>query len=88
MYRGHDPASGFVKRVQFCNNLFREHFEIVIPLQPEIVGEIASQIGELYINCFYCNETIGGDNNLDYDHLNGKYRGYAHEKCCLDEKTG
>ena len=38
-------------------------------------------ITPLYSSCYYCNEEMGEDIVRDYDHLNGKFRGYAHNKC-------
>ena len=36
-------------------------------------------ITPLYSSCYYCNEKM--DTVRDYDHSNGKFRGYDHNKC-------
>ena len=41
----------------------------------------------LYGRCYYCNENLGEDIVRDHDHLNGKFRGYAHNKCNLQAKN-
>ena len=45
-------------------------------------------------SCYYCNENLGEDPETvfkdivrDHDHLNGKFRGYAHNKCKLQAKN-
>ena len=44
-------------------------------------------ITPLYSRCYYCNENLGEDVVRDHDHLNGKFRGYAHNKCHLQAKN-
>ena len=44
-------------------------------------------ITPLYSRCYYCNENLGEDIVRDHDHLNGKFRGYAHNKCNLQAKN-
>ena len=36
--------------------------------------------------CYYCNDLLFKDKVKDHDHLNGKYRGAAHENCNLQAK--
>ena len=36
--------------------------------------------------CFYCKDYMDGDIVRDHDLLNGKFRGYAHNKCSLKAK--
>ena len=62
--------------MSYYKKLFREIFSINIPLKED-------SITQLYTSCYYCNEYM--DNNIvrDHDHLNGKFRGYAHNKCNL-----
>ena len=38
-------------------------------------------------SCYYCNENLGEDIVRDHDHLNDKFRGYAHNKCNLQAKN-
>ena len=35
----------------------------------------------------YCKEMLGNDCVRDHDHLNGNFRGYAHNKCNLHAKN-
>ena len=44
-------------------------------------------ITPLYSICYYCNEEMGEDVVRDHDNLNGKFRGYAHNKCNLQAKN-
>ena len=44
-------------------------------------------ITPLYSRCYYCNEEMNNDIVGDHDHLNGKFRGYAHNKCNLQAKN-
>ena len=50
---------------------FKEILSINIPLKED-------SITPLYTNCYYCNEYVSKDIIRDHDHLNGKFRGYAH----------
>ena len=44
-------------------------------------------ITPLYSRCYYCNEEMNNDIVRYHDHLNGKFRGYAHNKCNLQAKN-
>ena len=44
-------------------------------------------ITPLYSRCYYCIENLGEDIVRDHDHLNGKFRGYAHNKFNLQAKN-
>ena len=44
-------------------------------------------ITPLYTNCYYCNDELGNDFVRDHDDLNGKIRGYAHNKGNLQAKS-
>ena len=53
---------------------------------------ISPQIG--FADCYYCNEEMDEDPETgfkdigrDHDHLNGKFRGYAHNQCNLQAKN-
>ena len=94
-YSGEDPQSGgstdivdwFVERVDYYNNLFKDIFSINIPLKEESITPSAKRFHPLYSRCYYCNENLGEDVVRDHDHLNGKFRGYAHNKCNLQAKN-
>ena len=83
-FSGEDPQSGgstdivdwIVERVDYNNKLFKDIFSINIPLKE-------ASITPLYSRCYYCNENLGEDIVRDHDYLNGKFRGYAHNKCNL-----
>ena len=94
-YSGEDPQSGgstdivdwFVERVDFYNKLFKDIFSINIPLKEDSITPSAKQFHRLYSRCYYCNENLGEDVVRDHDHLKGKFRGYAHNKCNLQAKN-
>ena len=44
-------------------------------------------ITPLYSRCYYCKENLGEDIVRDHDHLNDKFRGYAHNQCNLQAKN-
>ena len=44
-------------------------------------------ITPLYSGCYYCYEELGEDVVRVHDHLNGKFRGYAHNKFNLQAKN-
>ena len=83
-----DPQSGncvdivdwFVSRVNYYNKLFKDIFEIHIPLNEDTITPLNTE-------CFYCRENLSNDIVRDHDHLNGKFRGYAHNKCNLQAKN-
>ena len=87
-YVGEDPQSGgptdvvdwFISRISYYNKLFKDISSINIPLKED-------NITPLYTNCYYCNEYMREDIFRDYDHLNGKFRGYAYNKCNLQAKN-
>ena len=79
-YSSEDVVDWFVKRVDHYNKLFEDIFSINIPLKKDTFIP-------LYTNCFYCNENLGEDVVRDHDHLNGKFRGYAHNKGNLQAKN-
>ena len=60
--------------MSYYDKLFKEIFSINIPLKGD-------SITPLHIECYYCNEDMSEDIVRDHDHLNGKYRGYAYNKC-------
>ena len=79
-YCGEKVVEWFVERVDYYNKLFKDIFSINIPMKEETITP-------LYSICYYCNEEMGEDVVRDHDHLNGKFRGYAHNKCNLQAKN-
>ena len=77
---GDKVVDWFVDRVDHYNKLFKDIFSINIPLKED-------SITPLYSRCYYCNEYVGEDIVRDHDLLNGKFRGYAHNKCNLQAKN-
>ena len=73
-YSGEDIVYWFISRVNYHNKLFKDIFEISIPLNEDTITPLATE-------CFYCRENLGNEVVRDHDHLNGKFRRYAHEKC-------
>ena len=74
-------------RVDHYNKLFKDIFSINIPLKKDSITPSAKRFHRLYSKCYYCNENLGEPVVRDHDHLNGKFRGYAHNKCNLQAKN-
>ena len=79
-HSGEDIVDWFISRVNYYNNLFKEKFEINMPHNEDTITPLTTE-------CFYCRENLGKDIVRDHDHLNGKFRGYAHNKCHLQAKN-
>ena len=79
-YCGEKVVDWFVERVDYYNKLFKDIFSMNIPMKEDTITP-------LYSRCYYCNEEMGEDVVRDHDHLNGKFRGYAHNKCNLQAKN-
>ena len=79
-YSGEDIVDWFISRVNYYNKLFEDIFEINIPLNENTITPLTTE-------CFYCRENLGNDIVGDHDHLNVKFRGYAHNKCNLQDKN-
>ena len=86
-YSDEDIVDWFISRVNHHNKLFKDIFEINIPLNEDTITPLTTE-------CFYCRENFGNDPATgfadivrDHDHLNGKFRGYAHNKCNLQAKN-
>ena len=77
---GDKVVDWFVDRVDHYNKSFKDIFSINISMKEETITP-------LYSRCYYCNENMGEDIVRDHDHLNGKFRGYAHNKCNLQAKN-
>ena len=62
------------------NNIFKDIFEFNIPPNDDTITPLTTE-------CFYCRENLGNDIVRVLDHLNGKFRGYAHNNCNLQAKN-
>ena len=79
-YSGEDIVDWFVERVDYYNKLFKNNFSINIPLNEDTITPLTNM-------CYYFNGNFGEHVVRDHDHLNGKFRGYAHNKCDLQAKN-
>ena len=77
---GEDITDWFVERVDYYNKLFKDIFSINIPLNEDTITPLTNM-------CYYCNENLGEDVVRDHDHLNSKFRCYAHNKCNIQAKN-
>ena len=84
---GDKVVDWFVDRVDHYNKLFQDIFRINIPLKEDSITPSVKQFHRLYSRGYYCNENLGEDVVRDHDHLNGKFRGYAHNKCNLQAQN-
>ena len=78
-YSVEDIFDWFISRVNYYNKLFKDIFEINIPLNEDTITPLTTEF-------FYCRENLGNEVVRDHDHLNGKFRGYAHNKSNLQAK--
>ena len=84
---GDKVVDWFVDRVDHYNKLFKDIFRINIPLKEDSITPSAKRFHRLYSRCYYCNGNLGEDVVRDHYYLNGKFRGYAHNKCNLQAKN-
>ena len=88
-YFGVDCVTWFVNEMLTLENIASEYFETNIPLEINPEEEESFQFAE---ECWLCENPLGGaegashDKVRDHDHLTGKYRGAAHNKCNLNCK--
>ena len=66
--------------MSYYNELFKEIFIIHIPLKEDSITPLTNM-------CYYIKDYMDGDIVRDHDHLNDKFRGYAHNKCNLQAKN-
>ena len=65
--------------MSYYNELFKEIFIIIIPLKEDSITPLTNM-------CYHCRDYMDGDIVRDHDHLNEKFRVYAHNKCMLQAK--
>ena len=82
-YFGVDCVEWFVNEMLTLENIASNYFETKLEL------EITLREGESFQQskvCWLCGATLGDDKVRDHDHLTGKYRGAAHNRCNLNSK--
>lgn len=82
-YRGPDAADRFIQ----CLLAEEEQIqEIVKHVKPMIITQQQEVQFQKATVCFICNKSLGKDKVRDHCHLNGNYRGAAHNACNLQYK--
>ena len=90
-YFGESCVTWFVNEMLTLEKIANIYFETNIPLEIE-EGEAAhaasqesfQQSAQLPKVCWLCENPLGEDTVRDHDHLTGKYRGAAHNRCNLN----
>ena len=73
-YCGDKVSDWFIGRMSFYNKQFKDIFRINSPLKEDSITPLTNV-------CYYCKDYMDNDIVRDPDHLNGKFRGYAQNKC-------
>ena len=83
-YFGESCVTWFVNEMLTLENIASNYFETNLPL--EITPEEHQSFQQSKV-CLLCERKLDGEDNVrDHDHLTGKYRGAAHNKCNLNCK--
>ena len=83
-YFGESCVTWFVNEMLTLENIASNYFETNLPL--EITPEKHQSFQQSKV-CWRCERKLDGEDNVrDHDHLTGKYRGAAHNKCNLNCK--
>ena len=71
--------------MSYYNKLFKDFFNINILLKEDSITPLNISPQSGFPDCYYCKEEMGEDPRSgfkdivrDHDHLNGKFKGYAH----------
>ena len=84
-YFGVDCVARFVNEMLTLAKIASEYFESNIPL--EVAEGVASQESfQQSTICWLCENPLGDTKVRNHDHLTGKYRGAAHNRCSLNCK--
>ena len=75
-YCGDKIVDWFIGRMSCYNKFFKDIFNINIPFKEDSFTPLTNV-------CYYCKDYMDNDIVRDHDNLNGKFRGYAHNKCNL-----
>ena len=84
-YFGESCVTWFVNEMLTLENIASNYFEIT-PEEVVASQESFQQSTQLPKVCWLCENPLGEDTVRDHDHLTGKYRGAAHNKCNLNCK--
>ena len=86
-YCGGVVVEWFISRMSYYNKLFKNISKINIPLKEDSITPLTNV-------CCYCKDYMDKDPRSgftaifrDHDHLNGKFRRCAHNKCNLQAKS-
>ena len=82
-YFGESCVTWFVNEMLTLEKIANIYFETNIPL--EITPEEEESFQQSKV-CWLCENPLGEDTVRDHDHLTGKYRGAAHNRCNLNCK--
>ena len=83
-YFGESCVTWFVNEMLTLEKIANIYFETNLPL--EITPEEHQSFQQSKV-CWLCERKLHGEDNVqDHDHLTGKYRGAAHNKCNLNCK--
>ena len=87
-YFGESCVTWFVNEMLTLENIASNYFETSLPLGITPEEGVASQESFQQSKvCWLCERKLDGEDNVrDHDHLTGKYRGAAHNKCNLNCK--
>ena len=70
-----DIVDWFISRVNYYNKFFKDYLKLLFHLMNILLLHFLLSVSIV--------ENLGKDIGRDHDHLNGKFRGYAHNKCNL-----
>ena len=82
-YLGKSCVTWFVNEMLTLEKIASEYFETNIPLEMTPEEEESFQQSTI---CWLCENPLGEDTVRDHNHLTGKYRGAAHNRCNLNCK--
>ena len=79
---GEDSSKKFTETIEHLQNHFSQLLKTNNPIQPLTYDEDIKFQNEK--TCYYCGKELVEDKVKDHDHLNGLYRGAAHNSCNLN----
>jgi hypothetical protein len=83
-YRGKNCVNKFIEVIKGLEKEIVAKVESNCPMNP-LTNEQKWDFKDPYGVCHFCKKACGDDRVRDHDHLNGEYRGMAHNKCNLEE---